>query len=219
MRLATCTAGSVLFGVLTASFAYAYFFVQFLVLITIAVSLSFVVTILSAPQAKGERIVQKVQYEIPDGIALIERGEGGPDSLNLGGTLMVKKGVPAASGEVPDFSISFPLTKTNSSETKGSLKAGNEELAGFRSSIDSLLSLTANIDQGPAKTTKDFVGGSIISSDAKQAGSVKVDTRTFTKLKGKVSVKGDAFVEGGPNNGAAGKFKISVKFKPRKAEF
>jgi hypothetical protein len=227
MRLATCTAGSLVLAGLSATVAYAFLFIEFAVFVTLVVIL--IATGLANPSAKKDKIVQKATYQMVNGFAFLQKGDGGPDSLNLNGNLTVKKARP----EVLDpptfrnFGISFPVTKTNSRETKGSLKARNEELSGFRSGIENLLSHTANLDTGGSlgtedfvtKTRKDFVGGGIQVSDSKQSGSVKVDTKTFTRLAGSVNLKGNATVSGGTNSGYDVKYKIKVKFKPRKQEF
>ncbi len=230
MRLAKYTAGSLAVAGISATAAYAFFSIQFLIIVFFVFILKGTAPFTpSAKDAKRDKVIQKVSLQMKTGTGFIRRGfSSGPDSLELSGDLTVTKSKPTATiTTIPDMMIAFPITKTNSAETKGSLKAGDEELSGFRGGIDNLLTVVANLGGlsvtdstgSPGKTRRDFVGGSIQSSSSKQSGSVKVDTKTFSRLAGKVALKGSAFVSGGPNDGYDVKYKIKVKFKPRKAEF
>jgi len=229
MRLAKYTAGSLVVAGISATAAYAFFSIQFLIVVFFVFILTGIGPLTpSAKGGKADKVTQKVSMQMKTGTALIRRGVSGPDSLELSGDLTVTKSKPTATvTTVSNMMIAFPITKTNSAETKGSLKAGDEELSGFRGGIDNLLTVVANLGGlsvtdstgSPGKTRRDFVGGSIQSSSSKQSGSVKVDTKTFSRLAGKVALKGSAFVSGGPNDGYDVKYKIKVKFKPRKADF
>ncbi len=221
MRLATYTAGSLVAAGIGAAVASAFFFFEFAIIATLVVIVIALGPIVSVG-AKKDKVVQKTTYQLDEGFAYISRGRTSddPGTLNLDGVLRLHKSKPAplTPPDLGGFTIAFPVTKTNSAETKGSLKARNADFVDFRAGIQNLLNLTVNLDSAKAKARNEFIGGRITMSDTKQSGSVKVD-KTFTKLSGKVNLKGKGTVSGGPNDGYDVKYKIKVKFKPRKAEF
>lgn len=223
MRLASLTAGVATVLGLAASVASAFFFVEFAVVVTIVAILIAVLPVGIVPGAKGTVVRQKVTLQADDGFAFLTRGQGSsPDSLSLSGSFRITKAKPAPASPVDPIQgfVAFPVTAVNSAETRGSLRAGNEELATFRDDIDDLLTYVANYGAPPGvvKSSFDLIGGEIVSSDSKQSGAVKVDS-TFSRLSGKVTLAGDAYVLSGPMNGADVKYKLKVKFKPRRASF
>lgn len=171
------------------------------------------------PGAPAPKVRQKIRLESVNGGAVVTRGVGASDplTLTLDGDWQVTKSSPALSSAVTfmDLSVGFPVTKTNSAETKGSLKAGDDVYVGYRPALENLLS-TAAFATPPMvpKTAKELLEGNLTTSTLKQKGKLKVDTRTFTRLAGKVLVKGNAVLDDGPYAGWDVKYKLKAKIKP-----